>query len=322
MIRERQRRLVEFAYFITPDGIEYPLFGGQRSIMSWDGIGMPEPAYITDRGPFQHGETVRDFRLDRRIVSLELYERGCGRPDFWCIPGQLIDRLRPNRSSTAASGTLRIYRPINENRPLQLTGIEIGARILRGPNGSWVGDERDYNRALRLLCEDPIWQDVSATEATFEPEVADSCLDYCLPQCVGSSVINDTTNITYCGTWNGDKITITITGPITGPTVTNSTTGKSIQLSYTVSAGETVTIDIQPDIVTVENNSGTNLIGTVTNVSDLVTFVLAAIGDLTSDGTNTIQVTGSGGTAGETAVTINYRQRFISAFPPCNDCGS
>ena len=82
-------------------------------------------------------------------------------------------------------------------------------------------------------------------------------------------------------------------------------------------SGETVTITILPNIVTVENGDGINLIGTITDLSDLVTFALTTIGDLTTTGVNAITVTGDGGVIGTSQVVFTYFTRHISAFAPC-----
>lgn len=35
-----------------------------------DGLGLPEVRRITERGPFQHGDTDLDFRLEPRIINV------------------------------------------------------------------------------------------------------------------------------------------------------------------------------------------------------------------------------------------------------------
>ncbi|MCI0551432.1 MAG: exo-alpha-sialidase, partial [Anaerolineae bacterium] len=58
--------------YIGPDGQVYPLVTPHlpvgRFVMNFSGFGMPPFDYVTQRGPFQHGETVRDFFARPRIV--------------------------------------------------------------------------------------------------------------------------------------------------------------------------------------------------------------------------------------------------------------
>jgi len=310
----RNYQLIEFAYYITPDGVQYPLFGGRRALMSWQAAGMPPITYLQDRGPFQNGVTVRDFRLDARIINLQLYERGCLRDDFWCNEAEMINALRPNRSSVVAAGTLLFIRPDNVE-------IEIGARILEGPAGNWDGESSlstaDLRESVRFFCEDPIWRLPTALTETFTSTITGACLDTCLDTCLANDYIATTTTINYPGTWEGDQITIVITGPMTSPEIINNTTGQSIQLDYIVASGETVTITILPNTVTVLNDLGVNLIGTVSSDSDLATFALATVGDLTASGDNSITVVGAAVEEGVSQVTFTYYVRHISAFAPC-----
>jgi len=312
-MKDTQSGLIEFAYYIAPDDTEYPLFGGKRALMGWQNIGMPEIQHITDRGPFQHGETVRDYRFQPRIINLDIYERGCERDDFYCNEASLVDALRPNRSATAAAGRLLFVRPDNVE-------IEILAHILRGPSGDWGGGSNlssfDLREPIRFLCPDPIFRLPTQVSTSFSVVAGAACLSMCVPFSLSDTQINSTTTITYTGTWDGDVLTIVITGPLTAPTITNTTTGKEIALNYSISTGEAVTISITPEEVTVTNNSGANLIGTVVSVSNLVSFALATVSETTSTGANLIRVTGSG-VSDNTSIVLSYYIRHLSAFAPC-----
>jgi len=317
----QNNNLIEYAYYIAPDStatngvqsVQYPLFGGSRVLLEWQDVGMPNINYIQDQGPFQNGVTVRDFRLQPRIITLTLYERGLKRNDFYKNEADIINKIRPNRSSTQAPGRLLLIQPDN-------TEIEINARILEGPSGNWDGQggiiPSDFREELRFFCADPVWRLTNATNITFEPETGDSCLDTCLDTCLVPALIAESQTIAYTGTWDGDQITITITGPLALPQINNNTTGKTIALNYTVSAGETVTITILPETATIVNNLGVNLLGVADNLSDLTTFVLATEGDLTPDGNNSIGAFGTDATVGTSQIVFSYFTRHISAFTP------
>lgn len=311
---EKNTHIIEFAYYTSPDGTQLALFGGKRVILGWQDIGMPQLNYLTSRGPFQHGVTVRDFRLEPRVINITLYEKGCERQDFWCNEANLVSILRPNRSSTVQPGILLLVRPDNVE-------IEIPVHILEGPSGSWDGQGtlhvEDLQETLRFFCPDPVWRLPTQGTTSFTITADDSCLDNCLPFCLDGSLINASSVIAYLGTWDGDTLTIAITGPLLSPIIKNATTNQEIKFNYNIASGETVTISISPNLTTVTNNFGTNLIGTIDNISDLVTFFLATISDLTTTGNNTITVIGAGGVTGTTNITISYFIRHISAFVPC-----
>lgn len=316
-MNEYQQRLIEFAYYRSPDGVEYPLFGGQRVLLSWQNVGMPQWNYLTDRGPFQNGSTVRDYRADERVVTLREYERGSCREDWWCAEGELIDALRPNRSSTVQPGKLLFILPDHAEK-------ETEAYILRGPGGDWDAtgsrSPADLRESMQFLCPDPFWNDPDLITVNATLDIDDSCLKFCLPACLGSGIINETFDITYCGTWFGDTMTIEITGPISGPAVTALPANKTIQMLYSVASGEKVTIAITPNVVTLINNFGQRLKGTVANPGDLTEFVLWPRSDLTADGVNQIRVSGSGGVEGVTGFSISYLTRHVALFAPCIDC--
>ena len=66
-------KATEFLKYIAPDGAEYefhvPSFVG-RWVINQSGWGTPPIEHVTERGPFQHGETVKDYFLRPRTIQL------------------------------------------------------------------------------------------------------------------------------------------------------------------------------------------------------------------------------------------------------------
>lgn len=307
-----EKFLIERVQYIAPDDTEYTFFNGRRTLISWRGMGTPDLDYITDRGPFQHGVSVRDYRFQPRTLRFEIYESGRERRDWYRYQANLIDAIRQNRSANSITpGKIRVMLDDGAHR-------EIDAYMGRGPAGAWDGLGSAYASDMRevpeFLCPDPFWRDVQISDEDFAISLVNSCLDHCLPFCLGANIINTTADIVYTGTWYGDQITMLLVGPMASPRITNQITNKSIALNYAISSGETVTIDIGPNAATVTNNFGDNLIGTITSISDLVDFTLVPESDLSSDGTNTIEVIASGGIAGTTGISILYYTRYITLY--------
>lgn len=295
---------IEFVYYYSPDGVQYPLFGGKRALMRFSGLEMPEINYLQDSGPFVHGTRIRDFRLGTRILEFTQFERGLSRQDRWDNLGEMISTMRPNRGG---SGRVLVVLPNGTER-------EIDAWILEGPAGEYVGDASlspwDLDETIRFICPFPVWRDPNENSALFTISLSDSCLPTCLPSCLGFGIINTSIDITYPGTWES-KPTIVLTGPIAEPIVRNETTNEQITLNYVAVAGETIYIELTPDSALVYNNFGTNLIGTVTDSNDLSAFSIDPVGLDVPDGINEIIIAASGGVAGLTSIELNYYDRYL-----------
>lgn len=314
MLNQNNKTLVEFVSFITPDGVEYPIFGGRRSLLSWEGMGMPPVRYLEERGTFQNGVTVRDYRVDQRTITVQQFERGLCREDFYCSVGNLIEAIRPNRDSNKDAGQLLVVLKNGAQRTIK-------ARYYDGIRADWGNEpilDSDMLESIMFYCEEPFWDDVEREIVGAGVIDVGSCLPICLPACFGSDIINAEVELVYTGTWDGDRLTIYINGPALAPTVTNLTTGQQIKLNYNVAAGETILIEIDPQSQRiVSSTAGVLPPGIIDNVSDLVTFYLATRGNLTADGTNIMQITASGGVAGQTSVQVEYTIRHWSLFAPC-----
>ncbi len=86
------------------------LFGagiGKRK--SYQGMGHAPLHFITQRGPYQDGETVLDMRYDVRTVQILIEEALGGRTQYFDTRWDYLDLLRPNRSFGATVRPL-IYR--------------------------------------------------------------------------------------------------------------------------------------------------------------------------------------------------------------------
>lgn len=301
-------QLVESAYYYTPDGEQYALVGGRRTTMRWQGLGAVPVDWLRDKGPFQDGTTVRDYRLPERIIDWELYLGGTCRDSYWSQFGHLNDMLRPNRADEA--GRLLVITSEGEER-------EIFARILEGPTndydaGSGTRDS-DQSQRLRFLCSDPIWRNPTQQTVSFTLGITSQLVfPITFPILFGTEALDGAATITYLGTYKSYPV-ITIQGPLNRPTIRNDSTGEEIGLDYNVAVGEVVTVDLftnNQNVKTVTNNLGANLIGTISNPNDLATFHLE-VAPRVAGGVNDIKVSGSGALAGETNVTLTYYTRYL-----------
>jgi len=271
----------EFDFYITPDGGDHNLHDfDSRVIMSHDGYGMPPARWLTSRGPFQHGETALDFRLRPRIFRLILRWKARSRSAYWDARLELLEVLRPNRSTDASPGQLRKVLPNGDIRDID---VHIHGGPTYGPEEPEQWMEWSFQQLVQLIAYDPTFYD--PTQRSYAPVPV-----------VGVG------NVTLPGSWLSWPI-IQLSGLITDPVITNVTLGEAITLTYANPAPRTITFDLRPGRKTVEDDLGTNLIGYVTG--DLATWRLE-VDPVAAGGVNQIQIAAGWVGGGETALFAWY----------------
>lgn len=288
-------------------------------VLSFTGLGMPAIVYIDEQGPLQNGVTILDYRLQQRIVQYSLRVNGkCSRNDYWDKRGDLIDILRPNRQTSDTEfqlGRLRVVRPDGVTRDINAIIEQGPAFSARNPE---VWDEWSFTDTLRFLCADPTFFDPDLVDVTWDVEVYKGWIFksalyphntvFGRNSLFGSRSLSGQATVTYTGTILAYPI-ITITGPVSSPSITNQTLGTKIQLNYDIATGETVTINTTYGNKTIENNVGVNLIGTLSDDSDLNFYI--APHPYAEDGVNIFIAGGAGAEVGVTNLTMSYYTRYI-----------
>jgi len=300
---------LEFDQYISPDGVVYKLNDNVgKFIYGLEGQGMPPIKYQTQQGPLQHGETPLDFRLGPRIISFVFTQNGGCRTEYWSLRSALIDAIRPNRkTATQFPGTLRKILPDGTIRDLYVL-IESGPVFVGSKEGEW--DEFSIKEALRFIAHDPLFFNPVVKSYTFILTINQSLVfPITFPIDFSSDSIDVTTNITYSGTWETYPI-ITVEGPLNGFIIENESTDERIFLNYNIPAGTTITIDLNYGVKTVVDNTGTNLIGSISSDSDLATFHIAPNPEV-AGGINTLSIYGSNAALGVTDITVKWYDKYI-----------
>lgn len=310
----------EFTELITPDGLVYRFDAGDRFLVSEEGLGLPPIEYLTQRGPLQHGETVVDYRLAKRVIQLVERQDTCSRYDYWTERTNLLNAVRPNRQNLnpytgLQAGTLRKKLPNGNIRDIDVF-IEQGPGFVARESGVW--DEWGFTEALRFVAHDPTFYD--PTVMTFTLDLDESTYHLIFPFVFHENGLDnddllfgpeEETKINilnYTGNWFSFP-TITLLGPINNARITNTTIDEYIEITYDIAAGETVTFGLAYGNKTVTSSLGTDLIGTVTEGSKLSTFRIECAPQAPL-GANTISLQGSGADA-NTLLTFTYYTRYI-----------
>lgn len=274
----------------------------ERSIVSEEGLGMPPIDYVSQRGPFQHGETLRDLFLKPRSMVFVIRHEYCNRAAYWLGRKLLLDTLAPVPNAPIGppgQGTLRRIHGMM-TRDIKCV-IESGPAFAARKAGVW--DEFAYNETLKFTAYDPIWFDpvsVSLSQA-LGTSAQNLVFPITFPIQFGTS-FGTTFTINYAGDWLTYPI-IKVNGPSTSMNITNNTTGQTISILYNLPDLRFLTIDLTFGVKSVVLDDGTNLIGSVVSTSDLALWHLAP-------GANSITVTG-GGNGVDTSLVFTYLNRYI-----------
>ncbi len=293
---------VDWVVSVIARDVEYILSDGQQYLLTGiDGIGHVPVVRIAERGPMQHGETDRGYRLRPRRIALAIEMPGGNRATWLARREALIGLFRAS------------------DRPL----------ALRLSNGEWVRQINCYlsgemamtpetplapfwqRIGIELYCPDPTWYDPTGVSVPFSLGGGGLlAIPLAVPMQVGASSIDQSIAIQYDGTWDAYPI-ITAKGPITSLLIQNNTLGDKLDFTgVTIAAGDQYVIDCRYGYKTVTRQSdGANRIQDLTADSNLATFRIGAHPDV-PDGTNSIRVRASGLTAAS-AIYVQFNTRYV-----------
>ena len=267
------------------------------------GWGLAPSHRITQRGPFQEGDSDIDFRLDPRVLSLPFVGVASSIDEHFRLRNALLD----------------VFKPGNDDASLRLTyDHEIIGTQKRYIDVKVIGgltmdtDSKDFNvrGVIQLRAADPTW---SAGDLEYTYQLTDTIFGtptpYPKPYPVpyGADSVNKVTNIIYDGTWLVYPV-ITAVGPLTDLVITDSL-NHSIKFTTPIPASTYVSINLKYNFKTVTDQDGVNRFSWLSIDSDITNFALFPSGFVFGGG-NTISVSATG-TDGASMVTINYISRYI-----------
>lgn len=229
--------------FSSTDGITYLYY------IADTGLGMPPVVRLTQRGPFQHGDSDIDYRLEPRVIS---YIFGIYAPSLADL-------------ETARDLLLRLFRPSNtpfivqyersNNSMRQLYAHFMGGMQLASSDreqGSWFQRFSIDIRAADPTFFDPFMESVSILNTVS----GGMTIPLSVPVNVRSDAISTTLDIHYIGTADTLPI-ITLYGPVYKPIITNTVTGAVISFPSTdIQYGDYYQIDLRNGFKTVTDSAG------------------------------------------------------------------
>lgn len=222
------------------------------------GEGASSPSYdvIADEYAGVDGSTVQAIRVPARTMTLGLYVDAPSKPEFRAKARRLVHLLRPK----AGIGTLTCSTEWGESRSLACYctgGLEGDMALNVGGSGfSW-------RMVLRFYAPDPWWYGPEQP-VNFGLGAPTSFFPF-FPLRLSPSQVQGEFTVDLSGADVPSFPVWTITGPGTSLLLTNETTGRSIEVAASLSAGQTMVIDTRAGQQSVRRGDGTNLMPTVTS---------------------------------------------------------
>jgi hypothetical protein len=271
------------------------VFGGGSSvhqILSIDGLeALPDIRnQDDDRGYFDGMFTGNDFLGGRTITITMLTLGGAGysaQYNYNLLQAQLLPQT---------SGTTPLQFQLSAAGGLQ----RVNARVRR--NTTTVDPDYTYGyikSQYSFYCADPrYYDDTLQTASMAVSNPLGRTYPRVYPLLYGGGSTATTTTVNNAG-WATTYPTITLNGPITNPTLGSLTQSSYITITGTYTNTDSVVIDLDQRLVTVNGSAARNL------VAGGSTWFSAATGN------NLFYLTGSGTLAGTTAATVTWRSAYI-----------
>lgn len=279
------------AYQFEFSGFNFGGAGSPYQVTSVDGLeGLPQLRSQDDNKGYLDGMfSGRDF-LGGRTITVNLLILGAGatsaQTNFNTLQQKLIYQT---------TGTTPLYFRIPPVTTDQF--IDCRVRALR----TAITPEYTYGyitAQVEFYCPDPKYYDSALQTASLSVSNAPGrTYNRTYNLVYGFGAYTTTTSITNNG-WATTYPTITITGPITNPTVGNVTTGQYLNLSGTISNTDTLVIDLENRLITLNGNSARNLL------SSGLWFDAPA-------GTSQYYLTGSTTIPGTTTATVSWYSAYV-----------
>jgi hypothetical protein len=272
------------------------VFGGASSpyqIQSIDGLeALPDLRTQDDNRGYNDGMfSGRDFYAGRTI-TMEIYTFAGGgnsaQQNFDLLQQALIPQ---------ASGTTTLQFLLSQYD----TEKQIGARV----RGRRTTVDKDYTFGFirsqyTFFCPDPRYYSNTSTTATFTVNNGTLGRTYNRTYNMtygGGSLVNSVT-VTNSG-WVTTYPVITITGPATNPIIGNQTTGQILTVNTSLANTDTLVIDLNQKLVTLNGVSARNLVA-----GNSVWFGAAP-------GASTFFFLASNLVAGTSTASITYRSAYV-----------
>jgi hypothetical protein len=263
--------------------------------------GIAPVTRITQRGPFQDGDTDIDYRLNPRVINLPIV-----------VPGTSYEQFASNRENL-----LQMFKPGNDTATFKQvvnegTFYEIARSInIKIAGATMDSSSTDFNvrAVIQLRADDPTWYNSTQNIAELTYTQFGTPTPYPKPYPVpyGAASVNNIISVTYTGTVMASPI-LSCVGPLTDLTIVDGG-GRIIAFTTSIPAGDTWTVDLRYGRKTIVDQNGVNKFSYLSITSDIINWGLYP--DPTfSAGQNIISVSATGTTTAS-HVYMYWYDRYV-----------
>jgi hypothetical protein len=291
------------------DNEELRLTGrGPFDHVSVQGIGVPPVRRLTERSPFQDGDTDVGFRLDPRTINIVLISTAASLAQADAQRDTLFNYFKPLANQLA----LRCVRDDGTLR--QIDCALLGMLDAPVSDQERIGGYQRY--AVQLRAAEPIWYDPQIHYWAALGGSSTGLKGFSVPVAVPwiqstLTVIDTNIAFAYAGSWSSYPI-IKLFGPANGVKIENLTTQDVLNFpALTLTAGHWIEVDLRYGHKSVVDDLGANRIGELSSDSDLATWHLAPFPDAPG-GENVIHFKVNASATDATGVQIAYYDRFVA----------
>lgn len=291
-------------YAIEPNGMIHFLNNATEGwyFLEESGTGYPALALVSGRVPYQHGSKIRGVQALPREVGLILGFYWPNASERAALLAIRMAALSPfNADEVVDSDDLYTLRKVTEDgrtRDVKGEFVTIEDRI--------EGASRMFGKVTHIfVTEDSFFFDpTEKSEALSLPDEG----GFSIPLSVDVSVVaTDIDGYVYVDNQGDVEAwpTIRITGPCDNPVITNDESGKLVDLTQAMDAGDYIEIDMEEATVIwydAGTATSTNIIETMSAASEFWSLVR---------GSNTLHVEAENAVGG--TITISWHERFLSA---------
>lgn len=273
----------------------FSIHGGDNGVGLFNtDLGSPSPRVVADLRPTQHGATDRTILYNARSLELRGKLEADTREALWA----LLDDLK----GFLALGSDHVLKVRREGESTDLrTTFRVDGPVLVGLSAGMVASYLDWS--VVIFCPDPRLYSDTLSSGSYDPtDTGEGGLTFSLDfELVFEGDGTATLDVVNEGNI-ATPPTLTITGPVVNPKVTNETTGEAIQTTgLDLDTDETIVIDVA---------ARQAYLGGTTARPDLIDSSTTTWFDL-DPGTNQLRLTGSGMSATETELAVEWRSARI-----------